>query len=551
MFNIEYFIEVVYNYKNNRLKEKFIKDNFKDFYNFINNDFSGNTFLEKIFVFYKGDHKCYCGKETKFISFSKGYLEYCSISCSSNDKKTRDKYKKTCLENWGVTNVSMSNDIKKKKENYFYEKYGVTTYLQSESIKNKMISKWGVDNPFKLKEIQEKIKKTNFNKYGSECVLLSSEIIEKTKKTNIEKWGVNHYSKTEDWKIKMKKINDSNYIESLDLSNNYQFISKNSYNNIIKHIDCGNEFEIQTQLIRLRKNRNVEICKHCNKINHFSENDLHEYITSIYSGKVIQSYRDGLEIDIYLPELKLGFEFNGLYWHCELFKDRKYHKNKNIFFNEKGIRIINIWEDDWLHKTEVIKSIIKSNIGIFENTIYARKCTFYEISDKECKEFLHNNHIQGWCVSKYRYALSYNGEIVSILTVGKERLNLGYSGEKSESQLEIIRFCNKLNTKIIGGFSKLFKNLIKNVKFKKITTYSDSSIFTGDVYAKNGFSFIGQTEPGYSYIVNGIRKNRFNFNKSKLIKMGFDKNKTESEIMFDNNFYRIYDCGNYKFEIIF
>jgi hypothetical protein len=161
--------------------------------------------------------------------------------------------------------------------------------------------------------------------------------------------------------------------------------------------------------------------------------------------------------------------------------------------------------------------------------VFLKKCTFYEISDKECKEFLNNNHIQGWCVSKYRYALSYNGEIVSILTVGKERLNLGYSGEKSESQLEIIRFCNKLNTKIIGGFSKLFKNLIKNVKFKKITTYSDSSIFTGDVYAKNGFSFIGQTEPGYSYIVNGIRKNRFNFNKSKLIKMGFDKNKTESE----------------------
>lgn len=550
MFSIEYFVDVIYVNKGNRLKEKFIKDNFKDFYNFIESSFSGNTFLEKIYVFYKKNHKCYCGKQTKFISFSKGYLEYCSIFCSSNHKKTRDKCKKTCIENWGVANVSMSIDIKKKKENYFSRKYGHSTYLQSENIKQSMIEKWGVDNPFKSKEIQEKISQTNFQKYGNKCPLLSKEIIEKTKKTNIEKWGVDHYSKTEDWKNKIKSINDSRYIDSLYLPDNYQFISKQGFNNIIKHNDCNNQFEIQTQLIRLRKNCNVEICKHCNKVNHFAENNLYEYITNIYSGEVIRTYRDGLEIDVYLPALKIGFEFNGLYWHSELFKDIDYHKNKTIFFERKGIKIIHIWEDDWIEKRDIIESIIKSNLGIVGTNVYARKCTFTQISDSSCKKFLNDNHIQGWCVSRYRFALLFNGEIVSILTVGKERLNLGKGGRKCESQLEILRFCNKLNTKVIGGFSKLFNNLSEIVEFKKMTTYSDSSIFTGDVYKKNGFDFVGQTKPGYHYIIKGSRRNRFNFNKTKLIEMGFDRNKTESQIMFDNNFYRIYDCGNYKFEII-
>jgi hypothetical protein len=548
MFEVEYFNEFVYRGKVNRLRENFIKKNFIDFYNFINNSFKEESFLEKLYSFVKGDiNKCYCGNKTKFISFTKGYLEYCSIYCSSNSQKTRDKYKKTCLEKYGVNNVSNFDEIKKKKKNTFIDKYGVSTYLQTKEVKEKMISKHGVDNPFKLKEVQDKIKITNLHRYGYECSLLSPEVKKKSIKTNINKYGVDHFSKTEIWKENMKKINDSNYINSLDLPDNYEFISKKEFVNIIKHLDCDTEFEIQTQLIRLRKNTNSEICKNCNSINYKSENDLLNYIKSIYDGEVIK-YRDKkYEIDIYLPELNLGFEFNGLYWHSELFKNNNYHLDKMIYFKDNGIRIVNIWEDDWSNKTEIVKSIIKSNILIFEEKIQARKCIFSEISNKDCKKFLNDNHIQGWCISKYRYGLIYNNEIVSVLTIGSRRLNLGYKG-KNDSELEILRFCNKINTRVIGGFSKLFKNSIKKLNFDKIITYSDSSIFTGDVYVKSGFNLIGQTEPGYSYIVNRVRKNRFNFNKSKLIKMGFDKSKTEREIMFGLNFYRIYDCGNFKFE---
>ena len=68
-------------------------------------------------------------------------------------------------------------------------------------------------------------------------------------------------------------------------------------------------------------------------------------------------------------------------------------------------------------------------------------------------------------------------------------------------------------------------------------------MFGGGVYEKLGFDFVYRTKPNYWWVVDGIRKHRFNFSKSKLIKQGFDPDKTEVEIMHDRGFYRVYGCG--------
>ena len=114
----------------------------------------------------------------------------------------------------------------------------------------------------------------------------------------------------------------------------------------------------------------------------------------------------------------------------------------------------------------------------------------------------------------------------------------------------MLRFCNKLNTNIIGGASKLFKHFVENYKSKEITTYADRSISQGRLYETLGFKFIKKTEPNYYYIIDGIRHHRFNFRKDVLVKQGYDPNKTEHEIMLERNIYRIYDSGNLKFKYI-
>jgi len=540
---VKYFEDVVYKGKSNRLKEIFIVNNYPDFYSEIIK-YDGNSFLEKLFIFYKGNYKCKCGSNTKFISFTKGYLKFCSYKCSSNDIEVREKYKKTCEDKYGVSNVSKNNIIKLKKEATCIEKYGFSTYLQTNNVKKSIIEKYGVDNPFKLKIVQENIKKKNLEKYGFECSLLNNDIKKKSIETNIKKYGVDHFSKSELFKSSLKLREFDLYRIKFD-SSEYELLEKRGNLNVFKHNRCNNIFEIQSQLARIKKSSNCEICPICNPYNpSHKEIEFGNFIESM-KFKIIKNYRDTYEIDVFIPELNLGFEFNGLYWHSELFKSSDYHLNKTNYFKDKGIQLIHIWEDDWKFKKNIVKSIILNKLKITPNKIGSRVCEISNISDKEAKDFLNSNHLQGWCVSKYRIALKYKGDIVSICTFGKNRINLGSIPKNGE--YELLRFCNKTNWCVHGSFSKMLNYFTNNYRVEQLVTYADSSISNGDVYFKAGFHFIKNTLPNYHYIIDGIRKNRFLFTKQNLIKDGYSEFKTEREIMFENKNYRIYDCGSMKF----
>jgi len=121
------------------------------------------------------------------------------------------------------------------------------------------------------------------------------------------------------------------------------------------------------------------------------------------------------------------------------------------------------------------------------------------------------------------------------------------NSKSKEGEYELLRFCNKLNTNVVGGSSKLFKYFIKNYTFTEITTYADRSHSQGNLYKILGFDFISKTPPNYYYVIDGIRKHRFGFRKDVLVKEGYDKNKTEHEIMIERKINRIYDSGSLKY----
>ena len=85
-------------------------------------------------------------------------------------------------------------------------------------------------------------------------------------------------------------------------------------------------------------------------------------------------------------------------------------------------------------------------------------------------------------------------------------------------------------------------------KPNKIISYSDIRIFDGKIYENNNFKKISYSKPNYWYVINGLRHYRFNFRKSQLTKEGYDNNLTERQIMFNRKIYRIYDCGNIRWE---
>ena len=129
----------------------------------------------------------------------------------------------------------------------------------------------------------------------------------------------------------------------------------------------------------------------------------------------------------------------------------------------------------------------------------------------------------------------------------RSRLGIGttYDG------YELSRFCNKLNTNVIGGANKLLKHFIKTYHPKEIISYADRRWSKGNLYETLGFELTHVNKPNYSYIINKTRKHRFGFRKEILKKEGFDTiNKTEHQIMLDRNIYRIYDCGTKTYKLI-
>ena len=225
-----------------------------------------------------------------------------------------------------------------------------------------------------------------------------------------------------------------------------------------------------------------------------------------------------------------------------------------IVSNEKNIKLVQIFEDELLLKQDITLSRLSGLLNL-NKKISARKCEIKEINKNESKIFLDANHIQGNSIDKFRYGLFFNGELVSIMTFGSKRKSLGFKN-KNNNEYELTRFCNKINTNVIGGFSKLLSFFCKKYNPEKIITYADirwSGInHEKTVYYKNNFTFLETTPPNYWYIDTKhflVRYHRFSFRKDLLVKQGYDSNKTEWEIMKERKFDRIWDCGTMKFEL--
>ena len=446
-----------------------------------------------------------CGKQSQISiqKYNKNIEKYNFYTCK---KCFNIKNKKTSLEKYGDVNY---NNRTKSKETCL-EKYNIENVSQLETVKNKKIEttlkNYNVDNPSKSKTIQEKIQDTIFSK-------------NKEKIKNLIKYENNKYE-------------------------------------IFCDV-CDKNYTITREQLKNRIIYDTILCTNCNPINSFTssgkEMKMIKFIKENYDGEIIENSRNIItphELDIYLPELNLAFEFNGVYWHNELYKEKNYHLNKTETCLEKGIKLIHVWEDDWNNKQDIVKSMILNKLVKTPNKIFARKCVVKEISDtKLVRNFLIKNHIQGIVGSTIKLGLFYEKELVSLLTLGKKRKFMN-SSSKSEGEYELLRFCNKLNTNVVGGASKLFKYFIRNYSFTEITTYADRSHSQGNLYEKLGFNFLHKTEPNYYYVIDGVRKHRFGFRKDFLIKEGFDPNKTEHEIMLERKIYRIFDSGSLKYNLI-
>ena len=188
-----------------------------------------------------------------------------------------------------------------------------------------------------------------------------------------------------------------------------------------------------------------------------------------------------------------------------------------------------------------MKSRLKNLLGIYDATVYARKCKVREVTSKESKIFQEANHIQGACNSSVNLGLYFNNELISLMTFGKCRFNKNY-------EWELLRFCNKLGYHVPGSAGKLLKHFEKTYNPKSLISYADRRWSIGKLYDALGFTLDHISRPNYWYYKNGDYelKSRVNFQKHKLKDKleKFDPKLSESENMKNNGYLKIYDCGN-------
>lgn len=476
----------------------------------------------------------------KSSDISKRVSEWNANLTPEEKGKINKKRSETVLEKWGEDNISKVDSIKEKVRNTVYDKWGGYT-LESDSLKEKVritnLKKWGYEVASKSEDVKEKMYMTNIERWGFKSPSMNDSIKEKVKYSFLDKYNVVNIMYSEEFRKKFNISNEFGYISYIG-NRFYKFNCD----------ECKSDYDIDYDNYYKRKLRNVSTCTKCFPIlenSSIKEIELRNFINSIYDGNIINSYRDGLEIDIYLPEINLGFEFNGIYWHSDDKLDKNYHLNKLNYFKDKGIRIINIWEDDWDYKRDIVKSQIRNLLLLSSEKLWARKCVVKQVIDKNIiRNFLNDNHIQGYIRSSIKIGLYYNNELVSLMTFdnseGRKRME--------EGGWNLSRFCSKLNINVIGGASKLLNHFINVYKPNRVISFADLDWSTGELYYKLGFELKSKLKPDYKLIVDKKRVNKQRFTKDKLIKLGYDSNLTGDKIIESMGISKIYSCGQLKFE---
>ena len=526
----------------NALTKKYFLHNYPEFTNYLLNRYPENfKFSERLYWYFNKltSHPiCLeCGKPVSYRGFSLGYSDYCSAKCVSVSKHTKLKIKQTRLE-----------------------KYGDENYNNREKSKQTCLGKYGVENPFGAYEVKTKIKQTNLKRYGVEYPLQSAEIQQIRKTNSLKKYGVDHPMRT----TQIKQKSHLKYLK-YNIDNNGDLIGYNdSGDRIMKcpHPQCDKCKE-KTYIIPgtnyfSRKLYNIELCTKLLPIqqSHSRGTSLELFVTNIleeFGIEYVANNRTILnksELDIYIPSKQIAIECNGVFWHSvQNNKHFKYHTNKYLKCREKGIQLITLWEDWIKTKPKIIKSILLNKLGVCNNIIYARKTTVGELDPHVSTQFLNTNHIQGRTNATVKLGLYFNDELLSVMTFSKKS-KLSGSKSTNDDEYELSRFCNKLNTRVVGGASKLLKYFIKKYKPKTIYSFSSNDISNGNLYKELGFVSDNKITSAYWYIHKKelIRYHRTSFTKTRLKEMGYDiDGKTESQIMSELPYWKIYDSGHIKY----
>lgn len=450
-----------------RRRENFIKSKFPEIYEKLKTDEYNDfiTFSDKITKYLFGGGYCkICNARTKKDTGCPGFREYCSPKCAGIAKQGQVAHNKADIDEDIVKDMYLNQKKSPKDIGDYFNVSNVTI--------NKIIEKLG-------------IKRTHSEQQKIHSL-----------KGNVP-WNSGKFDRTKAYDLKfLQKENETKSIGA-----------------IAKEIGCS-----ASLIFQLFKREGIEVNNLTMTKPEIAIYNLLDELKIEYDTR----YRDIKELDAYIPSKNIGIEVNGLYWHSEKFRDHKYHKEKSEHFAERDIKVLHFWENEILESFDIVKNIIKVNLGLIENKIYARKCIIKEVETKEAKDFCNENHLSGFVGSNIKRGLYYDNKLVALAMFTKPRYY-------KNADYELTRFCTIKEHIIVGGFSKL----INTMSQYSIVSYADKRYSNGNVYENNGFTHLYDTNPNHFWC---------NFASGEIFnRVQIKGNYKELQ---KQNIYRVFDCGS-------
>ena len=502
----------------------------------------------------------------------------------------KNRAKATNIKKYGKEWYTQTEEYTERVRLTSEDKYGAQWPTQADEIKSKTaatnIKRYGHANPMQNEDIQSKVRNSNQESTGYEYPLQNPESLKKMENTNLEKYGTKYPMQNLDIKAAMQNTMFEKY-GTYNADNQKTFVTSNMadasrgkylrefHENprgyIKKYFDCPpSTFELAKHLGILHTSVGVLIHRYgCEdliryKISHM-EFEVSMFLREICPEiKILHGVRNIIspyELDLYLPDYKIAIECNPTVTHNSSvpFLDSDspippgYHKMKSDMCREKGIFLFHIFGYEWTYKKDIILSMLRNLIGKSERSIYARNTYVDELNYDDCKSFLDCNHRQGATSDPIRYGLYTKDtkELVSVMTFGKVRNIIGKSKNDNidDNYYELVRFCNRLNTSVVGGASKLFKYFLKQYHPTEVRSFSDCAHTRGNLYEALGFKKSHLSKPGYVWVdsISDIAYSRINAQKQNIKRFlhddSIDLSMTEREIMEQHGYVRVYDSG--------
>lgn len=291
-------------------------------------------------------------------------------------------------------------------------------------------------------------------------------------------------------------------------------------------------------------------CPECGQIDPKWERELQEFLVGLgLDVKRNVAVLGKKHVDLYVPSRKFGVELHGLHWHTDNKHKKDYHREKWEAAEKLGIRLIQVFEDEWKTKKEIIFARLAAMLG-HGPRFDARKCSVEILDGAEAREFLNCTHIQGAGIASLYYGLRFEGQVVAVASFGKARAG-GMTSISEGDAWEVIRYAS--TGRVRGGFGRLFKRFLADVKPATVVSYCDLRYGDGKLYEATGFSLDGITPPDYWWVPDGRveRIARYVTQKHKIkshpiLGKFYAPGKTEAQVCAEAGWAKIFGVGHQR-----